>query len=73
MIDGAGNLIVRRTPSSGIAGTEYDVVDRRGVLARAIRLGPREAIVGFGRRHVYTLLVDNDDVQQLRRHPWPPD
>ncbi len=38
---------------------------------RKLAVGAREDIIGFGPRSVYIAFKDNDDIQRLRRHPWP--
>lgn len=65
-----GSLLISRSRWSGSQGTEYDVVDRRGRLAGQVRLPDRIRIVGVGARHVYTVSVDDDGIETLRRHRW---
>ena len=38
---------------------------------RKLAVGAREDIIGFGPRSVHIAFKDNDDIQRLRRHPWP--
>ena len=66
-----GNVLVERTPDATISELVYDIVDRTGSLNGRIHVGPRERIVGFGRGTVYTVLIDDDELEHLRRHPWP--
>lgn len=66
-----GQLVIERTSSARIAGRIYDVVDRRGVLVSRFSLGARERLVGLGARWAYVVVFDDDDVEHLRRHPWP--
>ena len=66
-----GILAIRRMPWSGAPNTDYDFVDRRGQLVATLNLPAREKIVGFGRNSVYIVATDDDDVQHLRKHPWP--
>jgi hypothetical protein len=66
-----GMLVVPRSRWSGAEDTKYDLVDRRGEVARRLRLPFNERIVGFGRRAVYVAVTDDDGLQRLRKHPWP--
>jgi len=68
-----GLLAVRRVPSADAPETRVDLVDRTGTLRRVIVLGVRERILGFGARSVYVVRVDADDLEYVRRHPWPRD
>ena len=63
-----GRVWIRRTPTRNATGTDYDLVDRNGRLARRLRLAANEAIVGFGRAHAYVVATDDDGLQRLRRH-----
>ena len=49
----------------------YDVIDRRGVVNGQLVLEPNERLVGFGARSVYVVERDADDIERIRRHPWP--
>jgi hypothetical protein len=64
----SGALLVERSTWSGSKGTEYDVVDRRGRLAAQVRLPSHVRIVGIGSQHVFTVSVDADGIETLRRH-----
>ena len=66
-----GTLLIAKARWSGSIGTEYDLVDRRGVLVSTLRLPESERVVGFGRKSVYTAVRDADDIERLQRHPWP--
>lgn len=66
-----GTLLVAKARWSGSIGTEYDIVDRRGALVATLRLSDSERVVGFGRKSVYTVVRDADDIERLRSHPWP--
>jgi hypothetical protein len=48
--------------------TQYDVLDRTGVLIARVVLAGGERIVGHGRGVVYTVRKDADDLQYLRRY-----
>jgi hypothetical protein len=62
-----GHLWVRRTGPAGQPPT-YDVIDRAGNLALKVVLPQRTRIVGFGNGTVYTIRLDEDDLQYLQRH-----
>jgi hypothetical protein len=47
-------------------------VNRRGGLDGQLVLATNERVVGFGARSVYLSVTDDDGIQRLRRHPWPP-
>lgn len=66
-----GRLVIRRAPSARSPEPRYDVIDRQGRLSAVIRLPADQAIVGFGPGSVYTVAVEEFDLQKLRRHPWP--
>lgn len=66
-----GTLLIRRAPSFPEPRARYDLVDRTGALRATVELPPRQAIVGFGDDVVYTVRMDEFDLQWLRRHPWP--
>lgn len=68
--DPRGRLVVRRTPRMSRRENLYDVVDRTGRLVERVTLPHGEAIVGFGESSVYTIRVDEVDLEWLRRHPW---
>jgi hypothetical protein len=66
-----GRLAIRRTFDPGQRVTFYDLVDRTGLPVRRLALAAHERIVGFGRRTVYVIAKDPDDVETVRRYPWP--
>ena len=66
-----GSLVIRRTVAGSLATNDYDVVDRSGRLVGTLRLPKRERVAGFGARAVYVVARDDDDVEHIRRHPWP--
>ena len=35
-------------------------------------MSPNECIVSLGAKSVYVAVTDDDGIQRLRRHPWPP-
>jgi hypothetical protein len=63
-----GMLLVARSEWSGSQGTEYDVIDRRGRNVAQVRLPTNVRVVGVGERHVFTVSVDADGIETLRRH-----
>jgi hypothetical protein len=66
-----GRLLLRRSTSAASPGTRYLVINRRGTVDGELVLGPNEDIIGFGPRSAYVAFTDEDDIQRLRRHPWP--
>ena len=67
-----GMLAVPRTTSAAFPQRRYDIIDRQGRLRRQIALaGDQQYIVGFGRRSVYVIVKDADEILRLQRHPWP--
>lgn len=70
--DPHGRLVVRRTPRLSRRENQYDIFDREGELVERLTLPLNEAIVGFGESSIYTIRMDEFDLQWLRRHPWPP-
>lgn len=66
-----GRLLIRRTASAARPAVRYLVINRAGTIDGEITLAAKEDIVGFGARTVYVAFKDADDIQRLRRHPWP--
>lgn len=66
-----GTVWIRRAITRGALHVAYDVVDRRGALIRQVVIDERERIVGFGRGTVYSISVNADGIEQLRRHALP--
>ena len=67
-----GRLLIPRLATADNPETRYDVVNRRGALDAQLVLAANERIVGFGTASVYVSVTDDDGIQRLRRHPWPP-
>jgi hypothetical protein len=65
-----GRLLIERVPTAA-AGACHDIVDRRGARAGQICLPANQRIVGVGRASMYVTETDADNLQWLRRHPWP--
>ncbi len=66
-----GSVWIHRTATTDHPETRYDVIDRRGALVRRVTMSDREQVVGLGRRSVYTVVVDDDGIEHLNRHPLP--
>ncbi len=66
-----GRILLRRRSQYSAPSARYVIVNRAGRVDGELRLGPNEEVVGFGPRSVYITFKDDDDVQRLRRHPWP--
>jgi hypothetical protein len=66
-----GALWILRAATKPNAATIYDVADRRGRVVHRVTLAPNERVVGFGQGAVYSVVVDDDGIQRLRRHALP--
>lgn len=66
-----GQLLLRRPQTADFPDYRYDVVDRRGRLLALVSLAARERILTVTRTAAYVVWKDQDDVERLRRHPWP--
>jgi hypothetical protein len=66
-----GNLLIRTTPTLRNEGTNYDVIDRRGILLSRLVLPANQALVGFGMHSVYIVETTELGLLRLQRHPWP--
>jgi hypothetical protein len=64
-----GYLWVRRTGPAGQPPT-FDVIDRAGNVVQKVVLPKRSRIVGFGNGAVYTVRLDEDDLQYLQKHKF---
>jgi hypothetical protein len=67
-----GRLLIQRLASAEHPETRYDLVNRRGTLDGQLVMPPNERIVSFGTASVYVAVTDDDGIQRVRRHPWPP-
>lgn len=65
------NILIRRMPAAKTPETMYDIVDRRSQLVNRMVLLSSQRLVGFGRARVYTVAIDSDGLEHLRRHRWP--
>lgn len=66
-----GRVVVTRTKGAAVPEPRYDVIDRRGVVTGQLVLRPNERLAGFGARSAYIVERDVDDIERIRRHPWP--
>ncbi len=66
-----GESRVRRPSTSQSPETQYDIVDRTGVLVARLRLPRNQSVAGFGKGVVYIDTVDEDGLHRLSKHPWP--
>lgn len=66
-----GLLWIRRLVGAG-APSLYDIVGKNGSLSYRVAFPPRTRVVGFGRRGIYAVTLDADDVQRLSRFAFPP-
>ena len=64
-----GFLWVRRTGPAGQPPT-FDVIDRAGKVVQRVVLPKRSRLVGFGNGAVYTVRLDEDDLQYLQKHKF---
>jgi hypothetical protein len=64
-----GYLWVRRTGPAGQPPT-FDVIDRAGNVVQRVVLPKRSRVVGFGNGAVYTVRLDEDDLQYLQKHKF---
>jgi hypothetical protein len=67
-----GRAVIPRLASADHPETRYDIVNRRGVLDGQLMMPSNERIASFGAKSVYVAVTDDDGIQRLRRHPWPP-
>lgn len=68
-VSNEGFLWVRRTGPAGQPPT-FDVIDRAGKVVQKVVLPKRSRIVGFGNGVVYTVRLDEDDLQYLQKHKF---
>jgi hypothetical protein len=62
--------VLRTRPASNKIPT-YDVFDRTGAAVRKVTLNPSSRVVSFGKRTVYVVWTDEDDLQHLQRYSRP--
>lgn len=68
---GNGHVLVRRERRRDDVAQTYDEFDRRGVLVREVSVPDGVRLVGSGRRGVYSVRKDQDDLEAVSLHPWP--
>lgn len=66
-----GRIALQRASPVSKPAVRYVIVNRRGTIDGEITLQTNEYLLGFGSRSVYISVRDDDDVERLRRHPWP--
>jgi hypothetical protein len=66
-----GKALIHRQNVGANEPTRYDIVDRRGNLTAQLSMASGERVVGFGQRALYVAIKDSDDIERIRRHPWP--
>jgi len=64
-----GELWVAQARKASDKTPKYHVFDGQGKLLGTIVLPESTRLVGFGNGTVYTVRIDDDDLQYLRRHP----
>lgn len=77
---GTGSVVVAPTGETWVLRTRpandrvptYDVFDATGNRVRRIALPPGGRLVGFGARHLYVAVTDEDELEELRRYPLNP-
>jgi hypothetical protein len=65
-----GTLWIERAVAADQPQT-FDLIDRNGSLARQVIMPSRTRLVGFGAAAVYTVRIDDDDLEYLQRHALP--
>jgi hypothetical protein len=68
---GDGKVLVRKAPTADHPEPRYDLVNRKGELEGQLSLGASETLIGAGSRTIYTLEIDEEGGQWLRRYAWP--
>jgi hypothetical protein len=66
-----GEVWVLRSRPASDKIPAYDVFDATGKLTGKVTLPPGTRVVGFGAGTVYTVKLDEDDLQTLQRHRMP--
>ncbi|MBC8087071.1 MAG: hypothetical protein H7Z40_07370 [Phycisphaerae bacterium] len=71
LIASDGTAWIRRTPLAGNSESTYDIISSRDQLVGRVRMKPQEVVVGFNGPHLFSVIIDDDGLQHLRRHPMP--
>ncbi|HSM18486.1 MAG TPA: hypothetical protein VK845_15970 [Gemmatimonadales bacterium] len=64
----SGELWLLRTRPADDPTPVYEVFDASGKLVRRVQLPPKTEVAGFGKRSVYLVRIDEDDLQWLERY-----
>ena len=67
-----GRVLIPRLASAANAEMRYDIVNRAGRIDGQLTMDANERIIGFGPRSVYVAVTDDDGIQRLQCHTWPP-
>lgn len=67
-----GRLAVRRTADGRSNEVVYDLIDRNGMLTGRLVVPGNTILLAPGRDALYVLVRDQDDLERVSRHPWPP-
>jgi len=62
-----GRVWVRRVTPAGKPDVIYDVFDQKGVRVDRVQLPTRHYVVGFGRRALYAVELDDDGVPHIHK------
>jgi hypothetical protein len=65
-----GTLWIERAVAADLPQS-FDLIDRNGSLARRVVMPPRTRLVGFGVGTVYTVRIDEDQLEYLQRYRLP--
>jgi hypothetical protein len=65
-------VVLLRQPHSRAPEVRYDVIDRQCELVGRIVLDDGQRVLGFGQGTVYIVTTDDDGLEWLSRHRWPP-
>jgi hypothetical protein len=63
-----GNVWIRRVTEASEERSIYDVIGANGKVVDRVALPLKSTVIGFGTGTMYTLRVDEDDLQYLQRH-----
>ncbi|MES2305275.1 MAG: hypothetical protein V4558_07195 [Gemmatimonadota bacterium] len=66
-----GLLWVSLSSPTGSRTQRFDVLSGAGALLAHVQLASGESLVGWGRGTIYTMRMDEDDLQYLRRYTLP--
>lgn len=63
-----GELAIPRTPTAAHPNLRYDLVDQAGRLRAQLEMPKGAYLLGFGRKVLYTVVRDEDDLMFIQRH-----